>query len=182
MGILTKKDSTIFRDFFKEMAKLRGIRVTYQYPIKSKQSVYGEPNAVLSDAIRIDIIFEENPKPKTLKALGWVSEYGDDKPYVAMLPYDLEGLCVDCIITVSPDEMLRTRYNKFRITSMQSIIEYPDCWTCTLAPVMETNDVSANYHKTNYNYVDCDDQPDKNTFGKKINTDDSYTFLTVSDD
>lgn len=181
MGLLTKKDSTIFRGFFKEMAKLRGIRVSYQYPIKSKQTIYGEPKTILSDALRIDIIFEENPKPKTLKAIGWVSEYSDDKPYVAMLPYDLEGISVDCIITLSPDELLRTRHNKFKITSMQSIMEYPDCWTCTLAPVFESEELSANYHKTNYNYVECEDQPDKEAYGKVMDGNGSYSYLSVDD-
>ena len=31
MGLLTQKDARLFRGFFKEMARLRGIPVTYRY-------------------------------------------------------------------------------------------------------------------------------------------------------
>ena len=42
MGLLTKNDSTIFRGYFKEMAKLRGITVIYQYPIDMNFTIYAE--------------------------------------------------------------------------------------------------------------------------------------------
>ena len=71
MGLLTKKDSTIFRSFFKEMAKLRGIHVYYQYPIDMQFTIYAEENPKgFSEKIEMDIIFNENPKTTTLRKYG----------------------------------------------------------------------------------------------------------------
>ena len=38
MGLLTRNYATLFRKYFKEMAKLRGIHVIYQYPIEMQFS------------------------------------------------------------------------------------------------------------------------------------------------
>ena len=180
MGILTKKDTTMFRGYFKEMAKLRGINVSYQYPIKTEHTQYVEPITKLSKPERMDIVFEDNPKPKTLKAIGWVSEFGDDKPYIALLPYDAKNIGVDCVIMISPDDVLRTRYNRFKITGLQSIMEYPDCWTCTLAPIFETDDVNNNYNTTNYNYLKDGEQPQDEAYGD-VMLNDSYSYIKVGD-
>ena len=60
MGLLTKQDSTIFRNFFKEMAMLRGIQVIYQYPIDMEFSLHAEENPKgFSEPIPMDIIFED---------------------------------------------------------------------------------------------------------------------------
>jgi len=178
MALLHKDDAVVFRGFFKEMAKLRGIRVSYQYPIKFKQSLYSESILKLSEPTRMDIVFEENPKPKTLKAIGWVSEFGDDKPYIALLPYDAENIGLDCVITVSPDEPLKTRYNKFKVTSVTTTLVYPDCWTCTVVPIFESDDVDNNYNKSNYNYLKIEDQPDKKAYGNVIENE-SYSYINI---
>ena len=94
MGLLTQNDSTIFRSYFKEMAKLIGIRVLYQYPIDMNFTIYAEevPKG-FSEEIELDIIFDENPKVTTLRKYGWVSELPEDKPYMAALPFDTKNLC-----------------------------------------------------------------------------------------
>lgn len=163
MGLLTKNDSKIYRNFFKEMAKLRGITVQYQYPIDIDTTIHAESITTLSDPISIDIIFNENPKPTTLKKLGWLSEVPDDKPYICQVQYDLINLQVESVITISADEDLVANARKFKITDIQSLLEFPDSWTCKLAPIFDTDEPNNDYSNSNYNFVDSTDTPDSDT-------------------
>ena len=62
MGLLTRDDAKLYRGFFKEMARLKGFTVKYQYILESTETIHSEINPeVLSDPIDIDIIYEENP-------------------------------------------------------------------------------------------------------------------------
>lgn len=135
MGLLNRNDSTIFRHYFKEMAKMIGITVIYQYPIDMQFSIYAEENPKgFSEEIKMDIIFEENPKVTTLRKYGWVSNLDEDKPYMATLPYDAKNLCKGCRITIVPPEPLASK-NVFVITDIKANLEFPDSWVCKLAPV-----------------------------------------------
>lgn len=135
MGQLTKKDSTIFRQFFKEMAKLRGIEVIYQYPIDMNFTIYAEEDPKgFSEDIPIDIIFDENPKVTTLRKYGWISQTPDDKPYLAQLPFDAPNLCKGCRISIQPPLPLAD-IRVFVITDIKANLEFPDNWMCKLAPV-----------------------------------------------
>lgn len=135
MGLLNRHDSTMFRSFFKEMAKLVGIHVFYQYPIDMKLTIYAEENPTgFSENIEMDIIFTENPKTQTLRKYGWVSELPEDKPFIAELPFDAKNLCVGCRIIIPPPEPL-VGNRVFVITDIKSNLEFPDSWICKLAPV-----------------------------------------------
>lgn len=161
MGLLTRNDSTIFRNFFKEMALLRGISVMYQYPIDMKFSMYGEENPLgFSEYVPINIIFEENPKINTLRKYGWISENPDDKPYIAHLSYDITNLCKGCRITIPPPAPLNADNTEtnigrtFVITDITSNLEYPDTWVCKLAPVMHNKPIKQpDYTDTNTNFI-----------------------------
>lgn len=156
MGLLTTGDARLFRGWFKEMAKLRGIHVLYRYPKTIDPTIHAEMLTELSEALEMDIIFDTNPKTSTLKKIHWVSELPDDKPYVAMLPYDAPNLCTECVISIKPIDSLNDVYRDFKITSINTLLEFPDCWTCTLAPIVETKkDTPKNdYSDSNYNYID----------------------------
>lgn len=159
MGLLTKKDSTMFRSFFKEMAKLRGIHVFYQYPIDMKFTIYAEENPKgFSENIEMDIIFQENPKTTTLRKYGWVSEIPEDKPYLAELPFDAKNLCKGCRIIIPPPEPL-TGNRVFVITDIQSNLEFPDSWACKLAPVFfnKTEDKLVEYKDKNNVFMNIED-------------------------
>ena len=159
MGLLTKNDSTIFRGYFKEMAKLRGITVIYQYPIDMNFTIYAEeiPKG-FSEEIPLDIIFEENPKVTTLRKYGWVSELPDDKPYMATLPFDTKNLCKGCRIHIVPPQPLADR-RTFVITDIQTGLEFPDSWVCKLAPVFfnKTEDKAVEYKDKNNVFMKLDD-------------------------
>ena len=136
MGLLNRSDSTIFRGYFKEMCKLIGISVGYQYVVKKELTIHSEDNSELSMPIRIDILFDENPDIKTLNKIGWVSEISEDKPFIANLPYNTPYLTVNArIIIESNDGVSRPRV--FKITKIVSDLEFPDAFTCTLVPVYD---------------------------------------------
>lgn len=163
MGFLTKKDSEIYRGFFKEMAYLRGIEVYYRYPLHVDTTIHAEMISDLSEPIKMNIIFDENPKVSTLNAIKWVSENPDDKPYIAQLPFDAPNIATECTITIPPFEEINTKARQFKITSVHTIIEFPDCWTCTLAPIFETDNPKEYYDESNYNYVNSVDEPTVDT-------------------
>lgn len=151
------------------MAKLRGISVKYRYPVIIEDTIHTEAKNLLSDYIDMDIIFNENPRANTLRALGWVSENPDDKPIIAQLPYDAPNISVDCVLTLSPvDSVGRSR--EFKITSINTLFEFPDCWTCTLVPIFDTaNNVSSDYEETDYNYLKTDQTPYVESPGNRKN-------------
>ena len=67
MGLLNREDSRIFRQYFKEMVKLIGQSVGYQYIVERKYTIHSEDNSKLSAPVRIDVICDENPTVDTLK-------------------------------------------------------------------------------------------------------------------
>lgn len=156
MGFLTDRDSTMYRKWFVEMSHLRGIPVLYRYPIKVDPTIHAEMLTEMSDPIPMDIIFETNPRTSTLKQIKWVSEFPNDKPYIAILPFDAPNLQVECTISIRPIDSLNCYYRDFKITSINTILEFPDSWTCTLAPIFDVQEGTPknNYSDSNFNYID----------------------------
>ena len=135
MGLLINGDAQLLRGFFKEAAKLRGIQVLYQYPIDMTFSNYAEEDPRgFSEAEEIDIIFEENPKMKTLQRYGWISETTEEVPYMAHFPYDTYKLAKGCRVTI-PSPLEDGIGRKFVVTEIRSSLEFPEAWACKLAPV-----------------------------------------------
>jgi len=176
MGFLTKKDSTLFRTFFKEMSMLRGIPVAYRYVTNKTMTIHGETVPVMSRAIPIDIIFEENPKIATLQKIGWISERPDDKPYIAYLPFDVQSLTSESTVSIPPIDSVGVARN-FKVTTINTLLEFPDAYICTLAPIFTTDASKPVYDESNYNYLDSEDTPQNNLPG-----DSNYEFLNVGDD
>ena len=159
MGLLTGHDATIYRGMFKEMAKLLGIHVKYQYPIDMNFTIYAEETPRgFSEEIGMDIIFEENPKVSTLRKYGWNSEISDDKPYIATLPFDAKNLCAGCRITMKPRLSLDSS-KTFVITEIHSNFDIPDSWICKLAPVFKksTAEKLSDYKESNNVFMKLDD-------------------------
>lgn len=166
MGLLTGEDSTIFRQFFLEMTKLRGLHVEYIYPVDEKKTIHGQIISKFSSVFELDIMFETNPKIKTLKNYGWVSETAENNPYIAYLPYDTPHIQTKARIKIIP--VGSEKEGKwFEITDITEAIEYPDAYVCKLAPIFDTADEKLDYEQTNNNYIKGDNQPDENTHHNK---------------
>lgn len=193
MGLLTGEDSMLFRQFFAEMTKLRGIHVEYIYPVDEKKTIHGQIIPNFSSVIELDIMFESNPKIKTLKNYGWVSETAESKPYIAYLPYNTPYIQTKARIKIIPVGSGKDG-KWFEITDITEAIEYPDAYVCKLAPVFNTAKEKLDYEQTNDNYIKGDNQPDENTHhnkainenleehienNKKQSTDENFTYLKI---
>lgn len=172
MGLLTRNDSRIYRQYFKEMVKLIGQSVGYQYVVDRKYTIHSEDNSTLSAPVRIDILFDENPKIDTLNRLGWVSELNNQKPIIANLPYDTPNLSVNArIIAESVDGTPRPRV--FKITQIESDLEYPDAYTCALVPVFDQYVQKNQYTLVNHEKINQDESP-------RTSKDQPYSYITDS--
>lgn len=157
MGLLTEDDSTLFRNWFVEMAEMLGQTVMYQYPLTFDKTIHSEPNIELSDPIRLDIIFNENPTVDTLRKHGWVTEINGSLPVIAQVPYNTPGLARYARITIPPvGNVMRER--TFEVTAISTFLEYPDCWTIQLAPVYNSIKEKNDYVKSNIEYLDTKSQ------------------------
>lgn len=158
MGELLKKDAVIYRQFFKETAKLLGVKVLYSYPIDMDYTLHGNADPLgYSEPIEMDIILQESPKLTTLRKLGWVSEDPNDKPYLCQVPYDAPNLQRYCRIELpAPSPLSPSRL--FRITEIQVDQLMPDSWYCKLAPVFEKPDTikEKDYKDKSYTYLKVD--------------------------
>ena len=192
---LVGKDARLFRKFFKEMAKLRGIPGCLYQKISDKLTenpngnyviinsklvectpsdyrnlphytkgsskeftIHGELRAIYADPEPIDLIFQEAPAMKTLRAIGWNSEDNSDgdKPYVIQIPYDTPDLQVGCRVHI-PFSLHDNESSRkiFRITKIAVIAQIPDCYTCTIAPEFESDPIKTapDYSNTNSNFL-----------------------------
>lgn len=158
MGTLFNTDALLYRGFFKEQAKLLGIHVQYRYPIDMKFTTHGQEDPLgYSEPIELDIIFDQSPKLKTLKKLGWVSEDGSDKPYIVQVPYDTPNLQKGCLIDLPvPDPLCKSK--TFKITDITVDQILPDSWYCKVAPKFEEmNKLTPNdYTDKSYSYLKID--------------------------
>lgn len=155
MGLLTDSDAKVFRDWFKEMARLHGINVGYQYPLGNQKTIHSEPNMPMSNPIQLDIIFNENPTLDTLRKHGWVTEIGEQKPIVAQVPYDTPNLQRYSRIIIPPIGTI-VDARTFEVTAISTILEYPDCWTVKLAPVYKSYKEENNLDNANVSMIDVE--------------------------
>lgn len=137
MGDLFRNDAEIYRKFFKEQARLLGIKVQYQYPVDMEFTTHAQENPRgYSVPIEMDIIFDQSPKLKTMKKLGWVSEDPSDKPYLVQLPYDAPNLQAGCLVTL-PSPIPGSQSRVFKITDIAVDQILPDSWYCKVAPKID---------------------------------------------
>lgn len=160
MGQLFTKDAEIYRKFFKEQARLLGIRVQYKYPIDMDFTIHSQEDPRgYSEPITLDVVFDQSPKLRTLRKLGWVSEDSSDKPYLVQVPYDTPNLQKGCLI-ILPDTISEGEGREFKITDITVDQILPDSWYCRLAPKFR----------------------EMNSLKKEDYSDKSFSFLSVDTD
>lgn len=137
MGELFNKDAELYREFFKEQAKLLGIKALYRYPVDLEFTLHGQENPRgYSEPEEIDIIFDQSPRLKTLRKFGWVSEDPSDKPYIVQVPYDTPNLQKGSLI-ILPSPLPLEPSRVFKITEISVDQVLPDSWYCKVAPKYE---------------------------------------------
>ncbi len=64
---------------------------------------------------------------------------------------------------------------------MNTLLEYPDCWTVALVPVFDSyNNEDNDYSKSNINYIDTESEGTRSPINKDISVnggDDNFTFI-----
>jgi len=170
MGLLNRQDSTIFRKYFSEMAKLIGQSVGYQYVVEKDMTIHSEDNSKLSAPIRIDVLFDENPNVDTLNTLGWTSELNTQQPIVVNVPYNTPNLTVNArIIVESVDGVQRPRV--FKITKIISDLEFPDAYTCAVVPVFDQ-------YKQKNQYTLVNTEKINQSESERTSKDQPYSYIT----
>lgn len=138
----------------------------------------------LSNPIRMDIIFNENPSVDTLRKMGWVSEINNQRPIIAQLPFDAPNLSRYSRIIIPPFVEIRSRCRVFQVTAMQTLLEYPDCWTVSLVPVFDSYKEDNDYVESNINYIDTKSEGTRSPIDKDIEVEDNQdtNFLFINED
>ena len=135
-GMLTHADAKIWRQYFREMVKLLGIRVLYRAPKPGKTyTTYREIDASYEKPIMIGCIFDEHPTQQTLKKIGWVSELNENSSFIHV-DYDLEGLQQGALFII-PSGLDDSKGRLFRVVKMVNEIVYPSSITCEIVPEYE---------------------------------------------
>ena len=139
-GLLMGKDIKLFRKWFKEMTKLRGINCIYKAPKPGTKNYdrHGDLDADYERPIVVGVIFENHPDQKTLKKMGWVSELQESSSMIHV-PYDLQGLQRGALFIV-PSGLDNAEGRLFRVINMQNIMMYPASIACEIAPEYIDND------------------------------------------
>lgn len=153
-GLLMKQDIKLFRKWFKEMTKLRGITCVYKAPKPGTKNYdrHGDLDADYELPMKVGVIFENHPDQKTLKKMGWVSELQESSSMIHV-PYDLPGLARGALFIV-PSGLDHAEGRLFRVINMQNIMMYPASIACEIAPEYidtEVDRTTKDFTSTNFN-------------------------------
>lgn len=139
MGSLYRQDLNRYKQYFKEVAKLLGVDISYRYIIKRKtEKATGESTySKLSEPIKISVVVEQgNPMVDSLKQLGWFVDT-DIEQLLVDFSVDTPNLQEGCRFSfVSNENEEQTK--EYVITKLSNEILYPTCIKCLCQPVLET--------------------------------------------
>ena len=135
--LLSKKDITLYRMWFKQMLKLHGINCKYRAPHNKQYDARGDLQSGYKPEIVVGCLFEEHPNQKSLKKAGWVAELQEGSSMIHV-PYDLPDLQVGALFEV-PSGLDNSKGRVFRVISMSNIMIYPASIACELALEYESN-------------------------------------------
>lgn len=136
--IIFNHDLEIQRRMFVEAATSTGVITDFYNCVSSKSDIYNDPNCLWEDAIKLPIIFDDAPKVKVLKNLGWYTE-DDESPTLAYLPMYKDWQMKE-LLDVKDNSLMRIYYfgqpnpAEFRITDRKMDSIYGIHWVCKLAP------------------------------------------------
>ena len=116
-----------------------GITVDFYRCNSSKSDLYQDPDCTWDPAIQVSCIFEDNPKVKILKNLGWYNEDEEIRPPIIYLPMYIDWESKK-LFDVTSNSLVRVHYfgqntpSEFRITERKMDSVYGVYWVCKLSP------------------------------------------------
>lgn len=136
--VIINEDIELQRRMFWESALHTGITVDF-YNCKFEQQDFNQDlNLMWDDAIRLPVIFDDAPKVKVLKNLGWYTE-DDERPELVYLPMYKDWMTKE-LLDVKENSIIRLYYfggistADFRVTDKKMDSIYGVYWVCKLAP------------------------------------------------
>lgn len=143
---LIGKDAILKRNEWKEVAKMLGqpgCKFMKFVPGTKHFSIHGEVLGEYADPEDIPLIWMNVPDQETANKLEWISILPDDKPYIAQVPYDTNGLEVGTRISIPfvGDERVDDESGEssvFRVTRVYMISRFPNCRMVQLAPEVKS--------------------------------------------
>lgn len=136
--VIINEDIELQRRMFWESALHTGITVDF-YNCKFEQQDFNQDlNLMWEDAIRLPVIFDDAPKVKVLKNLGWYTE-DDERPELVYLPMYKDWMTKE-LLDVKENSIIRLYYfggintADFRVTDKKMDSVYGVYWVCKLAP------------------------------------------------
>ena len=136
--VIINEDIELQRRMFWESALHTGITVDF-YNCKFEQQDFNQDlNLIWDDAIRLPVIFDDAPKVKVLKNLGWYTE-DDERPELVYLPMYKDWMTKE-LLDVKENSIIRLYYfggintADFRVTDKKMDSVYGVYWVCKLAP------------------------------------------------
>lgn len=162
--LLSKKDITLHRKWFKEFVKLKGINVIYEAPNPDydKYDLHGETDIKkYLPPLKIGCIFDDHPNQKSMRKMGWIAELSDSS-VIIHVPYDVPGIQAGAIFTI-PSGLDDAPPRKFKVLRLQNECIYPSSITCELGPLLDDRDELApvrDFRSSNFNLL-ADDEDDE---------------------
>lgn len=159
--LLNKRDIELHRGWFKQMTKLIGMNVLHRSPKDSSKrwNGHGELESFYNDPVLVGCIYEEHPKVKTMKKLGWDAEL-QESVSVIHVPYDLANVQVGSLFII-PSAIDNTKGRVFRVIAMSTTQIYPASIACEIAPEwensLERSQVS-DFSKSNFNVLNDEEE------------------------
>lgn len=136
--VIINEDIELQRRMFWESALHTGITVDF-YNCKFEQQDFNQDlNLMWDDAIRLPVIFDDAPKVKVLKNLGWYTD-DDERPELVYLPMYKDWMTKE-LLDVKENSIIRLYYfggistADFRVTDKKMDSVYGVYWVCKLAP------------------------------------------------
>lgn len=130
--LISKKNITLYRTWFKQCVALHGINCKYRAPLNNKDyDTRGDLQTGYKPEIIVGCLFEEHPNQKSLRKAGWVAELQEGSSIIHV-PYDLPDLQVGALFEV-PSGLDNGKGRVFRVISMQNIMIYPASIACEIA-------------------------------------------------
>lgn len=71
-----------------------------------------------------------------------------------MFPFSTPNISNEARVYIPPDVQAINDIKEFKITSINTNMEYPDCYVCTVVPVIQSEEIRDDYDDSNFNYLE----------------------------
>ena len=136
--IIFNTDIDLQRRMFWEAATSTGILVDFYNCTKDESDFNNDPNLEWEKPIVLPVIFDDHPKVKIIRELGWYTE-DDERPTLVYLPMYRDWETKE-LLDLRDNSLMRIYYygqkqgSDFRVTSKKLDSLYGVYWVCKLAP------------------------------------------------